>query len=126
MAFRRSPVRSRSGPPTSAHDPGGGAHHSVALKCTSNATVGLPAVNELRLASQRAHVSTAKGIHPYKELTEGVMLTSEDAAVLWTVFVTPTDQFSEMRSTRLSGSADLILATDDPGGACRARDEARG
>lgn len=24
MAFRRSPVRSRSGPPTSAHDPGGG------------------------------------------------------------------------------------------------------
>ena len=63
--------------------------------------------------------------HPYKELTEGVMLTSEDAAVLWTVFVTPTDQFSEMRSTRLSGSADLILARDDPGGACRARDEAR-
>jgi hypothetical protein len=31
-------------------------------------------------------------IHPYKELSEGVTLTSDDAAMLWTVFVTLTDQ----------------------------------
>jgi hypothetical protein len=31
-------------------------------------------------------------IHPYKELTDGVTLTTEDAAMLWTVVVTLTDQ----------------------------------
>ena len=31
-------------------------------------------------------------IHPYKELTDGVALTGDDANMLWTVFVTLTDQ----------------------------------
>jgi hypothetical protein len=31
-------------------------------------------------------------IHPYKELTDGVELTTDDATMLWTVFVTLTDQ----------------------------------
>ena len=39
---------------------------------------------------------------------------------------TLTDQILEMRPTGLSASADLILASDDPHGAGRARDEARG
>ena len=31
-------------------------------------------------------------IHPYKELTDGVTLTKDDAAMLWTVVVTLADQ----------------------------------
>jgi hypothetical protein len=36
-------------------------------------------------------------IHPYKELSEGTTLTNDDAAMLWTVSVTLTDQI--LRST---------------------------
>ena len=43
-----------------------------------------------------------------------------------TVFLTLTDQIFRNAATRLAASADLILARDDPDGAGRARDEARG